>query len=61
MNFFGKTAVFPGGFGHIGGNAGRADLAGLGPIGLIFPHRSSRPTLIGRLLLTANRSSGYGP
>ena len=57
MIFFGKTAVFPGGFGHIGGNAGRADLAGLGPIGLIFPHRSSRPTLIGQLLLSADCKS----
>ena len=35
MEIFGKTAVFPGGFGRIWGNTARADLAGLGSIGLI--------------------------
>ena len=37
MNFFGKTAVFPGGYGWIWpdwGNTTRADMAGLGSIGL---------------------------
>ena len=34
MENFGKTAVYPGGFGRIGGNAARADLAGLWYIGL---------------------------
>ena len=45
MEIFGKTAVFPGGYGRIGeiqhgriwpdwGNTARADMAGLGSIGL---------------------------
>ena len=45
MEIFGKTAVFPGGYGRIGeiphgriwpdwGNTTRADMAGLGSIGL---------------------------
>ena len=35
MENFGKTAIFPGRYGWIGGNTAWADMAGLGSIGLI--------------------------